>query len=209
MFGVDHIDSGQIFVNGEPAYITSARGAIRHGIGYVPEDRKEQGLILIMAVRENIALAKLPDMTDGGWIKRREVNNLAVSMIDQLQIRTPNLSQPVMYLSGGNQQKVVVSKWLALNPRVLILDEPTRGVDVGAKAEIHNLINQLAKEGIAVLLISSELPELLGMSDRVLVMCRGQIAGELQRDEFSQETVIALASGTGLAFNTNHNGEKN
>ncbi len=209
IFGVDHIDGGQVFVDGKPVRITSARSAIQHGIGYVPEDRKEQGLILIMAVRENISLAKLPDMTDWGWIKRGEVNHLAVSMVDQLQIRTPSLSQPVMYLSGGNQQKVVVSKWLALNPRVLILDEPTRGVDVGAKAEIHNLINQLAKEGIAVLLISSELPELLGMSDRVLVMCRGQIAGELQRDDFSQEAVIALASGTGQADNTNHNGEKN
>ena len=209
IFGVDHIDGGQVFVDGKPVRITSARSAIQHGIGYVPEDRKEQGLILIMAVRENISLAKLPDMTDWGWIKRGQVNHLAVSMVDQLQIRTPSLSQPVMYLSGGNQQKVVVSKWLALNPRVLILDEPTRGVDVGAKAEIHNLINQLAKEGIAVLLISSELPELLGMSDRVLVMCRGQIAGELQRDDFSQEAVIALASGTGQADNTNHNGEKN
>lgn len=209
IFGVDHIDGGQVFVDGKPVRITSARSAIQHGIGYVPEDRKEQGLILIMAVRENISLAKLPDMTDWGWIKRGEVNHLAVSMVDQLQIRTPSLSQPVMYLSGGNQQKVVVSKWLALNPRVLILDEPTRGVDVGAKAEIHNLINQLAKEGIAVLLISSELPELLGMSDRVLVMCRGQIAGELQRDDFSQEAVIALASGTGQADHTNHNGEKN
>jgi len=196
IFGVDPIDSGQIFLNGEPVEITSARSAVQHGIGYVPEDRKQQGLILIMAVRENISLAKLPDMTDWGWVRQGEVTKLATSMVEKLQIRTAGLHQQAMFLSGGNQQKVVVSKWLALNPRVLILDEPTRGVDVGAKAEMHNLINQLAKDGIAVLLISSELPELLGMSDRILVMCRGRIAGELLRDEFSQEAVMTLASGT-------------
>jgi ABC-type sugar transport system ATPase subunit len=196
IFGADPIDRGQILIYGKPVHIDSPRGAIQHGVGYVPEDRKQQGLILIMAVRENISLARLPVMTDLGWVRSGEVNRLASSMVDQLRIRTPNLQQQVMFLSGGNQQKVVVSKWLALNPKVLILDEPTRGVDVGAKAEIHGLINQLARQGIAILLISSELPELLGMSDRILVMCRGRIAGELQRHEFSQEAVIALASGT-------------
>jgi ABC-type sugar transport system ATPase subunit len=135
-------------------------------------------------------------MTDLGWIRRHDVSELAVSMVDQLSIKTPSLNQQVLYLSGGNQQKIVVSKWLAMNPKLLILDEPTRGVDVGAKAEIHSLINELAKQGIGVLLISSELPELLGMSDRILVMCRGEIAGELSRNQFSQEAVIALASGT-------------
>ena len=193
---MDRIDSGDVWVDGQPAHITSAQSAIEHGIGYVPEDRKMQGVILIMAVRENIVLPRLPQMSTWGLKRSGEVNRLAASMVQQLNIRTPDLDQKVMFLSGGNQQKIVVSQWLALNPKILILDEPTRGVDVGAKAEIHHLINQLAKQGIAVLLISSELPELLGMSDRILVMCRGEIAGELQRSEFSQEAVIALASGT-------------
>lgn len=196
IFGVDPHDGGAILVEGKKVNINSARAAIRAGIGYVPEDRKEQGVVLIMAVRDNIALSKLPEMSDWGWVRANDVTELADSMVDQLSIRTPSLNQQVMYLSGGNQQKIVVSKWLAMNPKILILDEPTRGVDVGAKAEIHSLINELAKQGIGVLLISSELPELLGMSDRILVMSRGEIAGELKRDEFSQEAVIALASGT-------------
>jgi len=196
IFGVDRIDSGDILVDGKPVRITSARSAIHYGVGYVPEDRKTQGLILIMTVGENITLPKLPQLSTWGIKHSREVNRVASAMVQQLNIRTPGLNQQAMFLSGGNQQKIVVSKWLALNPKILILDEPTRGVDVGAKAEIHHLINELAKQGIAVLLISSELPELLGMSDRILVMCRGEIAGELQRSEFSQEAVIALASGT-------------
>jgi ribose transport system ATP-binding protein len=195
IFGVDPIDAGAVWIDGKLARIHSARDAIHYGIGYVPEDRKLQGVILIMAVRENIVLSRLPEMNDAGWIRRGEVRELAASMVEQLNIRTPDLNQQVMFLSGGNQQKIVVSKWLALNPKLLILDEPTRGVDVGAKAEIHSLINQLAKQGIAVLLISSELPELLGMSDRIVVMCRGSVAGELQRKDFSQEAVISLASG--------------
>ncbi len=204
IFGVDRRDAGTIWVDGKPANINSARDAIRYGIGYVPEDRKEQGVILIMAVRENIVLSRLPKMNTAGWIRYREVDRLANFMVEQLNIKTPNLNQQVMFLSGGNQQKIVVSKWLALNPKVLILDEPTRGVDVGAKAEIHSLINQLAKQGIAVLLISSELPELLGMSDRIVVMCRGSVAGELERKDFSQEAVVALASGASETDHDHH-----
>ena len=163
------------------------------GIGLVPEDRKFQGLILIMAVYENISLPSLPFMFSNGIINFEKEYSLAESLVERLSIRTPSIFQAVNNLSGGNQQKVVLAKWLALKPKVLILDEPTRGIDVGSKAEIHHLIDELAKEGIGVILISSELPEILALSDRILVISKGRITKELKREEADQETIMQYA----------------
>src|SRR5262249_11909199 len=157
--------------------------AMKLGIAYVPEDRGTQGLIRQMKIRENVSLAILRSLTNGPFIDNRSEKSLAERMIGQLSIRAYSREQIVNKLSGGNQQKVVVSKWLASKPKVLIMDEPTRGVDVGAKAEIHRLISELAARGMAILLISSELPEILGMSDRILVMREGRVVAEYGRDE--------------------------
>jgi ABC-type sugar transport system ATPase subunit len=146
-------------------------------------------------VRENISLANLDAITSAGFVRRGAERSIAQRFIDVLQIRTPGMEQKVINLSGGNQQKVVLAKWLALNPKVLIVDEPTRGVDVGAKAEVHQLLSKLARQGVGILMISSELPEVLGMSDRILVMREGRIAGELDRQRATQETIMSLATG--------------
>jgi len=193
LFGADLKASGEIFIEGQKVEIKSPNDAVRLGIGFVPEDRKLQGLILIMAVYENISLPILPFMFSNGIIDFKEEYSLAESLVERLNIKTPTIWQIVNNLSGGNQQKVVLAKWLALKPRVLILDEPTRGIDVGSKAEIHHLIDGLAKEGIGVILISSELPEILALSDRILVVSKGRIAGELKREEADQEKIMQYA----------------
>jgi ABC-type sugar transport system ATPase subunit len=198
IFGADPSDRGQILIDGEAVDVRSPREAIRHGIGLVPEDRKAQALILDLTVRENISLANLGRLTRLGLVRLGLERKLGREFIDALRIRTPSLEQRVVNLSGGNQQKVVIAKWLALRPRVLIMDEPTRGIDIGAKAEVHGLMHELAKQGVAILMISSELPEILGMSDRILVMRQGHIAGELAREEANQERVMALATGIDL-----------
>jgi ABC-type sugar transport system ATPase subunit len=194
IFGADKIDGGTILLDGEPVTIRSPQDAIRLGIGYVPEDRKLQGLFLHMTVRDNIAMSVAHRMTRAGFVDRAAVTRVAASYRDRLSVRPPQLDTPVNRLSGGNQQKVALAKWLALKPSVLILDEPTRGIDVGAKAEVHALIDELAHEGIAIILISSELPEVLNMSDRILVVAEGEIVGELSRAEASQERVLELCS---------------
>jgi ABC-type sugar transport system ATPase subunit len=204
IFGADHFDQGEVLIDGRPAGITSPREAIRAGIGLVPEDRKLQALVLQLAVRENISLGNLGRLSRFGFVHRPAERLLAGGFVQQMQIRTPSLDQKVVNLSGGNQQKVVIAKWLALEPKALIMDEPTRGIDIGAKAEVHQLMNELAQRGVAILMISSELPEVLGMSDRVLVMRRGTIAGELSRAEATQERVMALATGIG----SNGNGKR-
>jgi inositol transport system ATP-binding protein len=198
IFGADSFSTGQVLIDGAPVTIKNPQDAIRKGIGLVPEDRKQQALVLQLAVRENISLAKLGDLSTIGFIRRPEERSLSQRFIETLQIRTPSMEQKVINLSGGNQQKVVLAKWLALSPRVLLVDEPTRGVDVGAKAEVHHLLNQLALRGVAILMISSELPEIIGMSDRVLVMRQGTIAGELDRAELTQERLMALATGVAM-----------
>ena len=164
-------------------------------MGFVPEDRKEQGLFLGMAVRENITIGILDRFSILGFPRFRELDRLAKRFVQQLDIRTPSLRQRVRNLSGGNQQKVVIAKWLTLHPKVLILDEPTRGIDVGAKAEIHALMNRLAGEGVGIIMISSELPEILGISDRILVMRQGQIVGEFSRKEATQDAIMLCAAG--------------
>lgn len=195
IFGADRIDSGEIRLNGRPVEIRSPRDAIRLGIGLVPEDRKALGLILAMVVRENISLANLDSLTSLGFIRRREERSVATRFIEDLMIKTPSAEQQVQNLSGGNQQKVVLAKWLFTKSRVLIFDEPTRGIDVGSKVEIYHLMNRLAANGVAIIMISSELPEILGMSDRILVMHEGRIAGELSREEATQEKIMWLATG--------------
>ncbi len=194
IFGADHYDSGTIVLDGEPVVIRSPEQAVRLGIGYVPEDRKRQGLFAEMTVRDNISMSVVHQMTRAGIVDRSAVKTMVTSYRDRLQVRPPDLENLVSRLSGGNQQKVALAKWLALRPKVLILDEPTRGIDVGAKAEVHALIDELAHEGMGIILISSELPEVLNMSDRILVVAEGEIVGELSREEATQERCLELAS---------------
>jgi ABC-type sugar transport system ATPase subunit len=198
LFGVDRLSSGEIRLMGRLVTPRSTRDAIRSGIGLAPEERKQQGLVVDLSVGENIALPSLSRLFRQGIVRPREQTRLVREYVDRLSIRTPSLDQKVKYLSGGNQQRVVLSKWLATQPKVLILDEPTRGVDVAAKADIHGLMSQLAKQGVAILMISSDLPEVLAMSDRILVMHRGRIAGEFSRAEATQEAIMRCATGEAL-----------
>jgi len=195
LFGVDRRDAGEIWVDGKQVRIHSPIDAVAAGLGFVPEDRVLQGLVLKLPVQENIVLPTLNDHSRAGWMDRRSLRNTAQNYVDKLNIRTPHLQQKAMFLSGGNQQKVVLAKWLALQPKVLIMDEPTRGIDVGAKAEVHALMSQLAQAGMGIIMISSELPEILGMSDRVLVMHEGRVAALLDQAEATQEKIMAYASG--------------
>lgn len=195
LFGVDPRDSGEIWMDGQQVHINSPVDAVAAGLGFVPEDRGLQGLVLNLPVSENIVLPTLDQHAQGGWVDRRALRDTAQSYVGKLNIRTPHLQQKAMFLSGGNQQKVVLAKWLASQPRVLIMDEPTRGIDVGAKAEVHALMSELAQAGMGIIMISSELPEILGMSDRILVMHEGRVAGVLDRSEASQENIMAYASG--------------
>ncbi len=195
LFGADSFDEGQIHLDGEPVRISSPQGAIARGIALVPEDRKLQALVLLLGVRENISLPSLSRLSRFGMVRRSEERRLAAHFIDALRIRTPSQTQKVMNLSGGNQQKVVLAKWLARKPRVLIVDEPTRGIDIGAKAEVHTLLRELADAGVAIMMISSELQEILRMSDRVVVMREGRIAGELPRSDATQERIMELSTG--------------
>ncbi len=195
IFGADPMDSGSIEVFGKPVRIKSPQDAIRHGIGLVTEDRKQQGLVLGMVVRENTTLANLDFLSSLGFIRRGEEREVAEKYRTDLSIKTPTIEQTVHNLSGGNQQKVVLAKWLYTGSKILIFDEPTRGIDVGAKSEIYKLMNELAKNGVAIIMISSELPEVLGMSDRILVMHEGRLTGELSRADATQEKIMHLATG--------------
>lgn len=195
LFGLDPLDRGRVLVDGQPVRIVNPRQARQLGIAYIPEDRQRQGLVLPFSVRANLGLVVLRQLSRWGFVDDRTEARLALEYSVRLDVRGPGLEAPVAHLSGGNQQKVVVGKWLAARPRVLIMDEPTRGIDVGAKVEMHRLMDALAAGGLAILLISSELPELLGMCDRLLVMHRGRLAGELPRDQATQERVMALATG--------------
>lgn len=195
IFGADAIDSGTIEIFGKPVKIKSPQDAIKYGIGLVTEDRKQQGLVLGMAVRENTTLANLGALANLGFINSREERKVAEKYRTDLGVKTPHIEQAVQNLSGGNQQKVVLAKWLYTGSKILIFDEPTRGIDVGAKSEIYKLMNALAAQGVAIIMISSELPEVMGMSDRILVMHEGRITGELLRAEATQEKIMHLATG--------------
>jgi len=196
LFGADPKDGGEIYVEGKRVKIDSPIDAMAVGLGFVPEDRGKQGLVLRLTVLENVVLPTLARHLHLGWLLNRlGLRRTAQEYVDKLNIRTPSLEQKTMFLSGGNQQKVVVAKWLASEPRVLIMDEPTRGIDVGAKAEVHALMSRLAQAGVGIIMISAELPEILGMSDRILVMSEGRVAAILDRGEATQELIMAYASG--------------
>ncbi len=193
VFGADHIDAGTVWLNGRRIRIRRPTDAIDHGIGYLTEDRKKNGLAMNLGVDQNITLANLPMMA--GFIDLGKEKRIALRERDQLRIRTPSVRQKVQFLSGGTQQKVVVARWLETKAQVLFFDEPTRGIDVGAKAEMFELIGALAQEGRAIVIISSYLPELLNMCDRILVMWEGRVVGSIPRQQFSEERIIALATG--------------
>jgi ribose transport system ATP-binding protein len=193
--GIDAKDSGRVCVDGHLVDIGSPSEAIAAGVALLPEDRKQQGLVLPLSVKTNLSLATLPHFTRFGIIAQRKRDVMAQRFVQDLRIRTPSLEFRVRNLSGGNQQKVVLGKWLGSQPRVLIFDEPTRGIDVGAKVEVYQEMNALIARGVGILLISSELPEVLGMSDRVLVMYDGRLVADLPAAEATPERVIALASG--------------
>lgn len=193
--GVDPADSGEIIVKGSKAKIRMPSDAIGYGIGLIPEDRKQQGVFLEKAVNWNISISNLKNLMKGIVVDTRKEEELAKEFVDAFNIKTPSMDQMVKNLSGGNQQKVALAKTLATRSDILIFDEPTRGIDVGAKQEIYQLMCQLAAEGKAIMMITSDMPELLGMSDRILVVANGTIVGELKKDEFSQVQVLRLASG--------------
>ncbi|MCU5772555.1 sugar ABC transporter ATP-binding protein [Erwiniaceae bacterium BAC15a-03b] len=198
IFGVHKATNGTVAVDQRPVHITSPRAAIALGIGYLPENRKEQGLFLELAAHENIVMATIERDARYGLLDRRKGQKISGDAIHSLNIRVPHAQVRAGGLSGGNQQKLLVSRWVAIGPRILLLDEPTRGVDVGAKSEIYRMMNQMAQQGVAILMISSELPEVVGMSDRVYVMREGAIVGELQRDSITQENIMTLATGVDL-----------
>jgi ABC-type sugar transport system ATPase subunit len=193
VFGLSRADRGQIRIRGQPVEIRSPSDAIANGVALVPEDRRVLGLVHVLDVRKNLTLPHLKALSNSLFINNRQEQQLVRENIAGLKIRASSTRLPVSALSGGNQQKVVLGKWLNTNPAVLILDEPTRGIDVGAKAEIRNRIDALAAGGMGILLISSELPEIIGMSDRILVMRDKRIAGEFSRHEFSEETIGSCA----------------
>jgi ribose transport system ATP-binding protein len=195
IFGADLPDDGRILLEGRPIQSRSPREAIKAGIGFLTEDRKSEGLVLNMSVRENTTIANLGRLVKRGFLDIRREKTLAQNYVKELSITTPSTEQAVRNLSGGTQQKVVLSKWLFTQSKVLIFDEPTRGIDVGAKAEIYQLMWRLVAQGIAILMISSELQEVLKMCDRILVMHEGEITGELKREEADQEKIMALAMG--------------
>jgi len=195
IFGVRKATGGSIEVDGNPVAIHSPRDAIALGIGFLTENRKEQGLFLEMAAHENITMATLERDASYGLLNRKKAQTISDDAISTLNIRVPHAQVRAGGLSGGNQQKLLISRWVAIGPRILILDEPTRGVDVGAKSEIYRIMNQMARQGVAILMISSELPEVVGMSDRVYVMREGSIAGELNGQDITQENIMTLATG--------------
>jgi L-arabinose transport system ATP-binding protein len=182
-----------VVLDGREVTIRRPDDAIAKGIGFAPEDRKREGLILIRSVLENTSIAILKRLSRFHFVQRRLERSVAAGFVEKLRVRTPSLEQEVGKLSGGNQQKVVLARWLAARPKVLILDEPTRGIDVGAKAEIYRLVDDLANEGLGIMFISSELPEILGLSDRIYVMQNGRITGELSGASANEEAVLGLA----------------
>jgi ribose transport system ATP-binding protein len=196
LFGLEPLRAGTISMQGARVHIGSPRDAIRAGIALVSDDRKKDGLALKLSVRENIALPNLPMFSRGGMVSRRAERSAAERMIDALSIRTPGTEQSVRLLSGGNQQKAVLGKWMVHPPRLMVILEPTRGVDIGAKMEIYHLVHRMAQDGMGILVVSSELLELIGMCHRILVMHRGAIAAEFAGDEATEEAIMGVATGT-------------
>lgn len=200
LFGVFRAQSGTVLLGGRPLQARSPVAAVEHGVALVPEDRRGTGLVLSRSVAENLALPSLDRLSWGVFLRPKALREFARTYVAELRVKTPSAAQPVELLSGGNQQKVVLGKWLARGVSVLLLDEPTAGVDVGAKAEIYALMNELAAAGMSILMASSELPEVLGMSDRVLVMSEGRITAELSREEATQERIMKYAVPASVAI---------
>lgn len=195
LFGLDKLDSGEIWVGGRKASVKNPYEAVKLGIGFITEDRKNEGLVLDFSIRENMALPNLTSFSKKGVIDYKTETDFVDLLIKRLRIKTESGETNAKNLSGGNQQKVVIAKWVGIGPKVLILDEPTRGVDVGAKREIYQLMNELTDRGVAIIMVSSELPEVLGMSDRILVVHEGRISGELQKSDATQEKIMTYATG--------------
>jgi ABC-type sugar transport system ATPase subunit len=195
LYGADPIEAGRILINGDVVRIKSPADALRNRIGLIPEDRKVQGCLLGRSVKTNITLSSLKNLSRYGVVNSKKEGRMANTYFELLQIKTPSLEQLVGLLSGGNQQKVVVARVLAANTDLLIFDEPTRGIDVGAKQEIYRLMTELVNQGKAILMITSDMEELLGMSDRIIVLYQGRFAGEVRKEDFSQNAILELASG--------------
>ena len=199
IFGIDPKDAGRVFIDGKEAVIHKPLDAINAGIGFVTEDRKTEGLILCRDCKENISIAALRDFVRSGKLNLRREQKSCQDYVEKMHIKTPSLRQKVVNLSGGNQQKIVLAKWLMSDAKVLFLDEPTRGIDIGAKVEVYNIINEIAAAGKCVIVISSEMTELMGICDRIVVMCRGTITGEERKGQFTQESLMYLATGGSAA----------
>ena len=196
LFGIEPTLAGQIEVAGRPVTINNPRDAIAAGIAYVPEDRKQHGIIVEMAIRDNVVMAGLDRYQNYGFVQQGRHEEIAEQAKTKLNVKTPSVSKEVGLLSGGNQQKVVLAKWISLEPKIFLLDEPTRGIDVGSKSEIYEVIEQMANDGAAILFISSEMEEVLRVADRILVMHEGALAGELTGADMNEERIMQLATGT-------------
>ncbi|MBJ7894837.1 sugar ABC transporter ATP-binding protein [Bacillus atrophaeus] len=195
LFGIDRLDSGEIWLAGKKTNIKNPNDAVKKGLGFITENRKDEGLLLDTSIRENIALPSLTSFSPKGVIDQKREASFVELLINRLTIKTASPETHARNLSGGNQQKVVIAKWIGIGPKVLILDEPTRGVDVGAKREIYTLMNELTDRGVAIIMVSSELPEIIGMSDRIIVVHEGKISGEVASREATQERIMTLATG--------------
>ncbi|WP_068675046.1 sugar ABC transporter ATP-binding protein [Oceanobacillus sp. Castelsardo] len=195
LFGIDPYDRGEIIMNGKPISIKNPSSAAKQGLAFITEDRKDEGLVLDFSIRENIALTNLESFAPNGVVKEKDEKQFVNMMVERLKVKTASHETKAGNLSGGNQQKVVIAKWVGTSPKVLIMDEPTRGIDVGAKREIYNLMNELTERGLAIIMVSSDLPEVLGMSDRILVIHEGKISGELSKEEATQEKIMTFATG--------------
>ena len=196
LFGYTKLDAGEIYIHGKKVNITMPRDALKNRMALLTEDRKGTGCFLPLSIRDNMTVASITDYTNFGFIRKRAMEKACLEQKEKLAVKTPNMDQLIKNLSGGNQQKVLVARWLMTNPEILIVDEPTRGIDVGAKAEIHKLLSMMAKEGRSVIMISSELPEVMGMSDRIMVMHEGKITGEVKRADADQELIMKFATNT-------------
>ena len=199
LFGLDHADEGTVHIGGKQLKRLRVTDSISAGMVMLSEDRRRYGLVGIRSIKENVSLASLRNFIHGGRLHSAQEREEVTQACDRMRVKAPNLETTVEALSGGNQHKVVLAKWIVCNPQVFLLDEPTRGIDVGAKFEIYKLMIDLAKRGKGIVMISSELPELIGMCDRIYVMCHGRIAGELAREDFSAEDIMALATGVSRA----------
>jgi len=196
IFGYTKLDAGEIYIHGKKVNITMPRDALKHRMALLTEDRKGTGCFLPLSIRDNMTVASIGNYTKRGFIRKKALEKVCLEQKEKLAIKTPSMNQLIKNLSGGNQQKVLVARWLMTNPEILIVDEPTRGIDVGAKAEIHRLLSMMAKEGRAIIMISSELPEVMGMSDRIMVMHEGKITGEVSRKDANQTLIMQYATNT-------------